>query len=133
MYELWDRESGNLVGEYASEAKAYSAVRRLQKHVGGAAESLSLGTVRDDGTPEVVASGRGLLTLASMNKPLPGLKAGPAIRLRSGKGLVARRGLAATTMCHVLGPGANSKRVSAKAARATITGTQPSKRTKKAP
>ena len=50
MFELWDRTSGNRLGEYPSEGKALSAVRKLQKHVGpSAAEQLALGSVDDRG------------------------------------------------------------------------------------
>src|SRR4051794_26378535 len=76
MFELWDRASGNQVGEYPSEAKASSAVRKLQKHVGnGAAEDLALGTTDDQGHPHVIATGRALLLYADLERPLPALAA----------------------------------------------------------
>jgi hypothetical protein len=48
-WELWDTESGNMVGDYASEADALTVVRdALRRHGSSVVASLALGAEHDD-------------------------------------------------------------------------------------
>jgi hypothetical protein len=52
-YQLWDTETGNLVGDYRTESEALAVVRRALRLRGPAAvEALSLGQEFDDETLE---------------------------------------------------------------------------------
>jgi hypothetical protein len=61
FYVIWDLESGNMVGDFDSEADALSVVRELlDANEPDYAEALSLGRTDDDGTTVVVAGGQAL-------------------------------------------------------------------------
>jgi hypothetical protein len=63
-YELWDVDTGNIVGTYASEAEALAEVRDLLALNGAAyAADLSLGRKGDEGG-ELLAEGFELAQLA---------------------------------------------------------------------
>jgi hypothetical protein len=63
-YELWDVDSGNIVGTYTSEAEALAEVRGLLAINGPAYTiDLSLGRRQEDGG-ELVAEGAELAQLA---------------------------------------------------------------------
>ncbi len=48
-WELWDTESGNMVGDYASEAEALNVVRdALRRHGSSVVVMLALGAEHDD-------------------------------------------------------------------------------------
>jgi hypothetical protein len=50
-WELWDAETGNLVGDYDSEADALAVVRNaLHRHGASAVATLALGVEHDDET-----------------------------------------------------------------------------------
>ena len=63
-WELWDTESGNLVGDYPTEAAALTIVRdALRRHGPAIAVTLDLGaqyddeSVTDDDLPPVLSGG----------------------------------------------------------------------------
>ena len=48
-WELWDTESGNMVGDYATEAEALTVVRNaLRQHGSSVVATLALGAEHDD-------------------------------------------------------------------------------------
>jgi hypothetical protein len=48
-WELWDTETGNLIGDYDSEAEALAVVRdALRRHGASVAETLALGVEHDE-------------------------------------------------------------------------------------
>lgn len=48
-WELWDTESGNMVGDYDSEADALAVVRdAVRRHGPGVVRTLALGAEHDD-------------------------------------------------------------------------------------
>jgi hypothetical protein len=58
FYELWDLESGNIVGDFDSEAEALQVVRELlEVNEPDFADALSLGQTGDDGVFALVAEG----------------------------------------------------------------------------
>ncbi|MBI3970760.1 MAG: hypothetical protein HY332_05675 [Chloroflexi bacterium] len=69
-YELWDIESGNLVGGYETEEAALSVVRRCVVSQGrGAAETLGLAR-ESRGRTKTIAVGAALVDLALATAPL---------------------------------------------------------------
>jgi hypothetical protein len=74
-WELWDTESGNMVGDYASEAEALTVIRdALQRHGSSVVAVLALGAEHDDEAgsddelPPVI-SGQELVALARSDSP----------------------------------------------------------------
>ena len=66
IYELWDFESGNLVGRYATQDEALRAVRETVDLYGPEeAYSLLLGAEDQDRHPTTIAKGRALVNLAT--------------------------------------------------------------------
>src|SRR3954454_3252487 len=64
-YELWDLESGNMIGDYGTEAEALVVVRDIvEANTPSFTDLLSLGCTEDDGTFRIVAQGRPLAVLA---------------------------------------------------------------------
>ena len=60
-YELWDLESGNIIGDFESEADALEVVRDLlEANEPDFADFLSLGCNGDDGAFAIVAEGAAL-------------------------------------------------------------------------
>lgn len=65
FYVLWDVETGNIVGDFATEAEALSVVRELlDDNAPDYADALTLGCTADDGTSRPVAEGQALAELA---------------------------------------------------------------------
>jgi hypothetical protein len=61
-FELWNSESGNLVGSFATEAMALAAIREAIRRNGeGYGELLVLGSEDSRGNSKVIASGRQLV------------------------------------------------------------------------
>ena len=64
-YELWDKDSGNLVAVFDSEESALASVgRTLDAHGPTAVETLALGTSDENGDGELIAEGAALLAQA---------------------------------------------------------------------
>ena len=62
MFDLWDVETGNLIGTFASEAEALEIVRQLIEVNGmGYADALDLGRIANDGTTSSIATGQALV------------------------------------------------------------------------
>jgi hypothetical protein len=74
-WELWDTDSGNLVGDYATEADALLIVRNaVQRHGPAVAAMLALGAEYDDergadDEPLPVLRGRELIARANGEPP----------------------------------------------------------------
>lgn len=65
IYELWDTESRNVVGEFDSEAEALAAVLEAVDENGDEAAALfTLIAVHDNGTSNGIAGGARLIDLA---------------------------------------------------------------------
>ena len=65
VYQLWDIDTGNLIGEFDAETDALVAVRdAFALHGRAYAEGLALGTVGSTRHPEHVAVGAELVTRA---------------------------------------------------------------------
>jgi hypothetical protein len=61
MFDLWDVETGNLIGTFASEAEALAIIRQLIELNGiGHADALDLGRIDSDGTSTSAATGYAL-------------------------------------------------------------------------
>lgn len=61
FYELWDLDSGNIIGDFDSEADALQVVRDLlEVNEPDFADALSLGWNGDDGAFAIVAEGAAL-------------------------------------------------------------------------
>ncbi len=66
FFELWDVESGNLIGTYETEERALRVVRQaLDANGEDYAQALALGSEDDDGDSEVIAKGAQLAARAS--------------------------------------------------------------------
>lgn len=64
-YELWDMQTGNLAGDYSSEAEALAALREIIAVYGrGWVKEWELVRVANDGTPTQLACGDALLAAA---------------------------------------------------------------------
>lgn len=64
-YELWDLETGNMIGDFDTEAAALAMVRELlAANTPDYAEALALGRTGDDGETQLIAEGGALATLA---------------------------------------------------------------------
>ena len=64
-YELWEMESGNCVGEFATEAEALAAIREIERlNNGQYVETFSLARTNRRGDTCVVAQGEALLERA---------------------------------------------------------------------
>src|SRR4051812_41751827 len=58
MYELWDRDSGNIVGEFPDEASAFDVVRGILAVNGREmADTMALVRVDAAGMPTAIAAG----------------------------------------------------------------------------
>ena len=69
-YELWDRSSRNLLGEFATSEDALGLVREIVEDEGRAsAQSLVLSVEDDAGRTERVAAGDDLVDLATQASP----------------------------------------------------------------
>ena len=65
-FELWNTESGNLLGSFANEELALTAVREAIRRNGeGYGEMLVLGSESSRGNSKVIASGRQLVELVA--------------------------------------------------------------------
>ena len=66
IYEIWDIETGNLVGSFGTEAEAFAVVLGLGRGEGGqnAVSHLMLGWSANDGNGGEIATGEELLALA---------------------------------------------------------------------
>lgn len=63
FYALWDVETGNMVGDFVTQAEALSVVRELlDDNAPDYADVLSLGCTGDEGATRLIAEGQ---TLAS--------------------------------------------------------------------
>jgi hypothetical protein len=70
MYELWNLETGNAVGEYPSEAAALEAVRlSIEAHGIQYAEQLGLGVENRRGRTRKIATRRELVERALASAP----------------------------------------------------------------
>jgi hypothetical protein len=68
-YELWDLESGNLVGDFDTEAEALAVVEELRAENSAAyVEALALAQANDSGTRESMVQGTALATLAERRR-----------------------------------------------------------------
>ncbi|MEA2583640.1 MAG: hypothetical protein QOF33_1725 [Thermomicrobiales bacterium] len=64
-FELWDVDTGNIIGSFATQDESLEAVRRLLEAYGpGYAEDLDLTAREDTGTARNVASGDRLIALS---------------------------------------------------------------------
>ena len=62
VYDLWDIETGNMIGTYPSEAEAMQIVRELLDLNGvDYAEALGLGYLDEHGNPHPIATGATLV------------------------------------------------------------------------
>jgi hypothetical protein len=70
-YELWDLDSGNLIGDFDDRAEALAHVREIVKADGPAAvDQLALQYVYDEGrSTDTVAEGKALLDLIRPKSP----------------------------------------------------------------
>jgi hypothetical protein len=74
-WELWDTESGNMVGDYDSEAEALAVVREaVRRHGPGVVATLALGAEHDDeggddATLPPVIHGTQLITRVADSQP----------------------------------------------------------------
>jgi hypothetical protein len=65
FYELWDLESGNMIGDFDTEVEALGVVHDiLEANTTSFADLLSLGCNEDDGSFRIVAQGRPLAVMA---------------------------------------------------------------------
>ena len=65
FYVLWDVETGNVVGDFATEDEALAVVRELlDENAPDYVDALSLGRTDDDGGTRLVAEGQRLAALA---------------------------------------------------------------------
>lgn len=65
FYVIWDVETGNIIGDFATEAEALSVVRELlDDNTSDYVDALTLGRTTDDGTSRPVAEGQALADLA---------------------------------------------------------------------
>lgn len=65
VYELWDLETGNAVGDFQTEADALDFVRwRLREDSRDSAVALAMLAIADDGEMTSVAEGEALLQRA---------------------------------------------------------------------
>lgn len=83
IYELWDTESRNVIGEFDSEAEALAAVREAVEENGDESAALfTLIAVHDDGASIGIAGGARLVDLARRRqRPLHTLRRGrPALQ-----------------------------------------------------
>ena len=64
LYELWDGETGNLIGAYASEQEALAAVSDAVHRYGPAATTLALVVEDERGEGGLMASGASLIERA---------------------------------------------------------------------
>jgi hypothetical protein len=74
FYELWDLESGNIIGDFDTESEALAVVRNLLAvNANSFADLLSLGCTEADGTFRIVAQGRPLAARADReaNRAIP--------------------------------------------------------------
>jgi len=71
-YDVWDYESRNQLGSFASKAEALALVRELlAANPPGYAELLSLGYEDDEGEGAVIAEGQALAQLVAESKAQP--------------------------------------------------------------
>lgn len=73
-YTIWHLDTGNMIGDFATEAAALAAVREFEAN--GSPDSLVLQRERVGADPRFVASGPRLASRAlraRMELPLPGL------------------------------------------------------------
>ena len=64
-YDLWDSESGNIIGTFVTRDQALSVVREaLSRHGVGYAETLLLGQEDSRGRTKAIARGKKLVQLA---------------------------------------------------------------------
>ena len=79
-YELWDRETANLVGDYPSQGAALAKVRQTMDQYGRrAVESLALAFEDEDGKTRPIAAGVTLVELAEATAVEPPDEAGPRL------------------------------------------------------
>jgi len=65
FYVLWDLDSGNMIGDFDTEAEALAVVHDLiGVNTPSFIDMLSLGSTADDGTVRIVAQGRPLAARA---------------------------------------------------------------------
>jgi hypothetical protein len=65
FYELWDLDSGNMIGDFGSEAEALAVVHDLLSvNTTSFVDMLSLGYTSEDGAFRIVAQGRPLAVRA---------------------------------------------------------------------
>ena len=65
FYVLWDVETGNIVGDFATEDEALSVVRELlEDNAPDYVDALSLGRTDDDGETWLIAEGNPLAVMA---------------------------------------------------------------------
>ncbi len=65
VYVMWDVETGNVVGDFATEDEALAVVRELlDDNAPDYVDALSLGRTDDDGGTRLVADGQGLASMA---------------------------------------------------------------------
>ncbi len=70
VYDLWDTQSGNMIGTFDSESEALSVVRDLIADFGNEfADELDLGWIAPDGRSRSTASGAALLERAYATVP----------------------------------------------------------------
>ena len=71
-YELWDGETRNVLGTYASEEAALAVIRNLlQKHGPGAIAGLLLGREDESGRSTLIAEGSALVRRAEAAAATP--------------------------------------------------------------
>lgn len=70
VYDLWDSDSGNIIGTYSTRDEALSVVREaLAKHGAAYVESLLFGQEDGRGRARAVARGKQLVQLALAGEP----------------------------------------------------------------
>lgn len=70
FYELWDVETGNIIGDFDSEAEALAMVRDLlAANSPDYADALSLGRTDESGQTTLVAESHALAALALAASP----------------------------------------------------------------
>jgi hypothetical protein len=64
-FELWDLDTGNIIGDFDTEAEALAVVRSLvEVNTPSFVDMISLGCIEDNGSFRIVARGRPLAARA---------------------------------------------------------------------
>jgi hypothetical protein len=83
IYELWDRETANLIGTYESVDQALEVVRRaMERESPSSFRNVALGSEDEEGDTTVIAAGDELVALALGTGADPDVLIAPTKRQR---------------------------------------------------